>query len=92
MISLLVYGWWWKWDYNENSKNKTVVLNTQSFSVLDNVRLINVLIIKFNCKCSIHMQRGLPTIYISSRSMRKLEPSLRLLLPNSMFYKITKKV
>ena len=73
-------------------KGGGLILNTQSFSVLDNVRLINVLIIKFNCKCSIHMQRGLPTIYISSRSMRKLEPSLRLLLPNSMFYKITKKV
>lgn len=69
-----------------------LILNTQSFSVLDNVRLINVLIIKFNCKCAIHMQRGLPTIYISSRSIRKLEPSLRLFIPSSMHYKITKKI
>lgn len=66
-------------------------LNTQSFTVLENVRLINVLIIKFNCKCSIHMQRGLPVIYISSRTMKNLEQLLKPFIPASMFYKITRR-
>jgi hypothetical protein len=48
-----------------------IILNTQSFSILDTVRLINVLMIKLGCKCSIHYQRGLPVIYISVRSVRK---------------------
>ena len=58
-------------------KGGGLYLNTQSFTVIENAQLINVLIIKFNCKCSIHMQRGLPVIYISSHSMRKLEPLLK---------------
>ena len=31
-----------------------IYLQTQSFTVIEVVRLINVLIIKFNCKCTIH--------------------------------------
>ena len=64
-------------------------LNTQSFTFLENVQLINVLIIKFNCKCSIHKQRGLPVIYISARTMKKLVPLLTPHFPASMLYKIT---
>ena len=55
-----------------------MTLNTQSFSVVDNVRLINVLTVKFNCKCTIHMQRGLLPLgavkYISAKSMRQVLP------------------
>ena len=69
-------------------KGGGLYLNTQSFTVIENVQLINVLIIKFNCKCSIHMQRGLPVIYISSHSMRKLEPLLKPFIPRSMFKKL----
>lgn len=65
-----------------------IVLNTQSFTIQDNVRLINVLILKFNCKCSIHYQRGLPVIYISVRSVRKLIPELKRYIAPSMLYKL----
>lgn len=44
--------------------------------------------IKFNCKCTLHMQRGLPVIYISSKSIKILTP---LLLPHiipSIYYKL----
>jgi hypothetical protein len=50
--------------------------------------LIKVLIVKFNCKCSIHMQRGLPVIYISARSIKNLRPLLLPYFPNSMVYKL----
>ncbi len=65
-------------------------LNTQNFSIEDNVLLINVLMIKFNCVCSIHLQRGLPTIYISSRSMQELSPLLVPYTAPSMLYKLAK--
>jgi heme/copper-type cytochrome/quinol oxidase subunit 1 len=70
-------------------KGGGLYLNTQSFTILDNVRLINVLIIKYNCKCTLHMQRGLPVIYISSRSMRKLFPILKPYFTPGMLYKLT---
>jgi len=40
-------------------KGGGIYLQTQSFTVIEVVRLINVLIIKFNCKCTIHYQEGL---------------------------------
>lgn len=67
-----------------------LILNTQSFSIEDNVRLINVLMIKFNCICSIHYQRGLPVIYISANSMRDLRPLLVPHMVVEMLYKLPK--
>jgi heme/copper-type cytochrome/quinol oxidase subunit 1 len=68
-----------------------ITLNTQSFTVIDNVRLINVLTIKFNCKCTMYFQRGLPVIYISSSSMRQLFPQLLPHMTPGMMYKLTGK-
>lgn len=65
-----------------------IILNTQSFTIKDNVRLINVLMLKFGCKCSIHYQRGLPVIYISVRSVRKLREEIKSHMPSSMWYKL----
>jgi hypothetical protein len=64
-------------------------LNVQCFTVIDVVRLMNVLIIKFDCVCTIHYQRGLPTIYISAASMRKITPLLVPHMVPSMMYKLT---
>lgn len=71
-------------------KGGGLYLNTQNFTIIDNVRLINVLILKYSCKCSIHMQRGLPVIYISARSMRKLYPLLEQYFTPGMLYKLIK--
>jgi heme/copper-type cytochrome/quinol oxidase subunit 1 len=70
------------------AKGGGLYLNVQCFTLPDVVRLMNVLTIKFDCKCTIHMQRGLPTIYISADSVKRLTP---LLLPHmvpSMHYKL----
>jgi heme/copper-type cytochrome/quinol oxidase subunit 1 len=69
-------------------KGGGLYLNTQSFSISDNLRLIEVLSLKFSCKCKIHMQRNLPVIYISARSMNKLVPILTPYFPKGMRYKI----
>ena len=52
---------------------KGITLQTQSFTVKEVAFIVNVLTHKFNLKCSIHMQRGQPTIYISSKSMEKIQ-------------------
>lgn len=70
-------------------KGGGIYLQAQSFTVIEVVHLINVLIIKFNCKCTIHYQEGKPVIYISSRSVRKLRTELLKHMP--MHYKLTGK-
>ncbi len=69
-------------------KDGGVYLNTQSFTLLDNVRLMNVLMIKFECECTLHLQRGKPTIYIRAASVRKLTPLLLPYMVPSMYYKL----
>ena len=68
------------------SKEAGIYLQTQSFTVIEVGRLINVLILTFNrkCKCSIHYQEGKAVIYISSRSVRKLRSELLKHMPESM--------
>ena len=77
------------WIMGEGTKvNKGLTLQTQSFTIQECVFIISILIHKFNLKCSIHMQRNQPTIYISSKSMVKLIPLIEPYMCNSMKYKI----
>ena len=69
-------------------KGGGLYLNTQSFSIVDCVKLINVLMIKFDCKCTLHLQRNLPIIYISKKTMFKLYPQLLPHMAPSMMYKL----
>jgi hypothetical protein len=64
-----------------------ITLQTQSFTIKEVVFIVSVLIHKFNLECSIHMQRNQPTIYINSRSMRKIKPKLLPYVFPSMKYK-----
>ena len=68
-------------------KGGGLYLQTQSYSVQECVFIINVLIIKFNLKCSLHLQREQPTIYISARSITKLYPNISKYIVPSMNYK-----
>jgi hypothetical protein len=72
-------------------KGGGLYLQTQSFTIIDNIRLMNVLTIKFQCVCTLHMQRGLPIIYVSSKSVQRLFPLLLPHMSTSMLYKITKR-
>jgi LAGLIDADG DNA endonuclease family len=68
--------------------NKALTLQTQSFTVKEVVFIISVLIYKFNLKCSLHMQRNQPTIYIATKSMRELKHKIIPYFIPSMRYKI----
>lgn len=64
-----------------------VVLQTQSFSLIDNVRLLNVLIIKFGLNCTLHKQGTYFVIYINSKSIKQNLHNLLPYVHPSMLYK-----
>jgi len=89
LYELLTYESLAYWIMGDGTKaHKGLVLQTQSFTVKEVVFIINILIYKFNLKCSIHMQRNQPTIYISSKSMTKIQPYIIPYICNSMRYKL----
>ena len=61
---------------------------TYSFTVQDVVRLINVLIIKYRLKCTLHMTDNKPRIFIRSKSMDLLTSIINPYIIPSMKYKL----
>lgn len=54
-------------------KQKGLLLCTDGFSIPEVVILMNILMIRYNLSCGLHYQRGLPRIYIHSKSMGDLK-------------------
>nr|YP_009945119.1 hypothetical protein [Monilinia laxa]QOE17483.1 hypothetical protein [Monilinia laxa] len=63
-------------------------ISTDSFTVQEVVRLINVLVIKYRLKCTLHMINNKPRIFISSKSMVLLTPIINPHIIPSMKYKL----
>jgi len=63
---------------------------TDSYTVQDVVRLMNVLIIKYGLKCTLHMIVNKPRIFISSKSMELLSSIVDPYIVPSMEYKLKK--
>jgi len=57
-----------KLDYNKNSKNKSLVLNTQSFTDKEVEILSYGLIAKFYLDCSVRLNKGKKVIVINNHS------------------------
>ena len=66
----------------------SMILNTQSFTIKECSVIISIFIYKFGLNCNIFMQRGLPVIYITGKSMRRLKPHILPYFIPSMFYKL----
>jgi heme/copper-type cytochrome/quinol oxidase subunit 1 len=89
LYELLTYEALAHWICCDGSKTyKGLTLHTQSFTIKEVVFIVNILMYKFNLNCSIHMQRNLPTIYISSKSMKILQPKILPYICNFMRYKL----
>lgn len=59
-----------KWDYNKNSNNKSIILNTQSFSIKEVQYLIDGLNTKFNLNSSMKFNKNKPIIFIPSNNYK----------------------
>lgn len=71
---------------------KGMVLCTDGFTVLEVVRLMNVLIYRYEINCSLIYSAGLPRIYIRADNMDKLRSIVvPYMIPFSM-YKLSGKV
>ena len=57
-----------KLDYNKNSKNKSIVLNTQSFTDLEVINMTKELSDKFKFNTEIRSNKGKKVIVIKSES------------------------
>lgn len=69
-----------------NKLGTVLILKSQSFSFKECTLIISVFIYKFGLDCNIYMQRNLPVIYISGKSMIKLAPKIKPYFIPSMLY------
>lgn len=77
-----------KLDYNKNSKNKSVVLNTQSFTSLEVENLSEQLSNNFNLLCEVRSNKGQKVIVITNRSYLTLYSLIDPYLVDEMRYKL----
>jgi LAGLIDADG DNA endonuclease family len=81
------------WIMSDGTKaSNAMYLETQSITLKECVFIISILIHKFNLECNIHMQRNMPTIYISAKSMKKIRAKLLPFFIPSMIYKLNIKI
>jgi hypothetical protein len=81
-----------KLDYNKNSKNQSIVLNTQSFSDLEVERMASELAAKFSLNCEVRSNKGKKVIVIKSESYADfykliepyIVPGIRYKLPSTI--------
>lgn len=71
-------------------KGGGIIIQTDNFTIIDVIRLINVLIYKYSCKCTLRYQRNKPIIYISRRSIKNLSKELIKHIPICIHYKVIK--
>jgi len=69
-------------------KSKGIFLCTDSYSIQDVVRLMNVLIIRYDLKCTLHKSNEGYRIYISRNSVGKVVEIVKPHLIPSMYYKV----
>lgn len=77
-----------KLDYNRNSKNKSIVLNTHSFTKIEVENMIKDLINKFNFDCEIRSNKGKFIIVIKHSSYSLFREIVDPFILSNMAYKL----
>jgi rRNA maturation endonuclease Nob1 len=79
------------WIQGDGAKRNKggIVLCTDCFSVKEVVLLMNILLIKFNIKSTIHVDNGKPRIYINKVELDKFKHLIKPYFVNSFLYKIS---
>lgn len=75
------------WICCDGTFQSGIILQTDNFTIKEVVYIINILIIKWNLKCTIHNQIGNNVIYISSHSIKSIIPNQLPYFIPSMRYK-----
>jgi len=88
-------AYWWmddggKLDYNKNSKNLSIVLNTHSFSKAEVEAMTIELSNKFELNCSTRNNKGKTVIVIDSSSFFVFKELIKPYLVSEMEYKLPK--
>ena len=86
-------AYWWmddggRLDYNKNSKNKSVVLNTQSFTDIEVETMAKELSDKFNLICESRSNKGKKVIVIKSESYFVFRSLIDPYIISEMSYKL----
>ena len=63
---------WGKLDYNKNSKNTSIVLNTQSFTDLEVIKMSKELCEKFNFDCEVRSNKTKKIIVIKDKFYKNI--------------------
>ena len=77
-----------KLDYNKNSKNRSVVLNTHSFTEAEVKNMSEELAIKFNLDCTIRKNKGKDTIVVRDSSFNLFFNNIKPYIIEDMKYKL----
>lgn len=78
------------WIMGDGAKrNKGIILCTDCFSIKEVVLLMNILLIKFNIKSTIHYDNNRPRIYINKVELNKIKLQIKPYFVNRFLYKIT---
>ena len=79
-----------KLDYNKNSKNRSVVLNTHSFTDLDVEKMCNQKSNKFDLLCEVRLNKNKNIIVIKDTSYPRFYQLINPYLLEEMKYKLPK--
>ena len=86
LLTPIALAHWIMGDGNKNRHGLTI--NTDSFSLNDTVRLINVLMVRYRLDCTMRKHSPGYTIYIKEKSMPLLRTLVQPHMHSSMLYKL----
>lgn len=76
-----------EWICGDGTYSSGITLQTQCFTIQEQVFIVNVLIVKFRLECNIHKQGDYSVIYINSKSLKKNLHNMLPYIHPTMLYK-----
>lgn len=87
LFELLTWEGLVEWICGDGTYSSGITLQTQCFTIQEQVFIVNVLIVKFRLECNIHKQGDYSVIYINSKSLKKNLHNMLPYIHPTMLYK-----